>query len=130
MKNDPTSHTTDAAPPVAPKRKRGGRPRIVLPPDFMTVSFRLPTADVKAIDRFAAKINAERPGLVVTRTDALRVLYLRSLIEEGILQAPAPEASEQPVPAAKRPSRCTPLSEVRPIYADSFEVELNTPVKK
>jgi len=43
------------------------------------IPFRLPTDLVKRLDRHAERMQAEQPGLQVTRADALRVLLTEAL---------------------------------------------------
>jgi len=42
-------------------------------------AFRLPDALIADVDRFAKKLEAERPGIGVTRAEAVRVLLMEAL---------------------------------------------------
>lgn len=55
--------------------------------------FRLPASDLAMLDAYAAQLAAERPGLHVTRTDVLMVLYRAGAKALGV--APSSEAPEQ-----------------------------------
>lgn len=46
------------------------------------IPFRLPADLVKRLDRHAERMQAEKPGLQVTRADALRVLITQALDRE------------------------------------------------
>ena len=59
-------------PKPAPKRKIMG-----------LYAFRLPDKLIADVDRYARQLEAERPGIRVTRAEALRVLLLRALKETG-----------------------------------------------
>ena len=45
-------------------------------------AFRLPTGLMKRLDQHAQRLAGERPGLRVTRTDALRMLLMEALDRE------------------------------------------------
>ena len=42
-------------------------------------AFRLPDELIADVDRYAKRLEAERPGITVTRTDAVRVLLAEAL---------------------------------------------------
>jgi len=49
------------------------------PAPMQVIPFRLPAALVKRLDKHAARLRAERPGLRVTRADALRLVVTEAL---------------------------------------------------
>jgi hypothetical protein len=42
-------------------------------------AFRLPDALIAEVDRFARRLEGERPGMAVTRAEAVRVLLVEAL---------------------------------------------------
>lgn len=56
------------SPKPAPKREAMG-----------LYAFRLPDVLIADVDRFAKKLEAERPGISVTRAEAMRVLLVDAL---------------------------------------------------
>lgn len=49
---------------------------------MQVIPFRLPDELVKRLDRYAARLSEERPGLHFTRADALRLLLIEALDRE------------------------------------------------
>ena len=60
------------SPRPAPKREAMG-----------LYAFRLPDALIAEVDRHAKRLEAERPGIRVTRADAVRVLLAGALERQG-----------------------------------------------
>lgn len=52
------------------------------PTPMAVIPFRLPAALVRRLDRHAARLRQEQPGLRVTRADALRLLLTEALDRE------------------------------------------------
>jgi hypothetical protein len=72
----------------------------VSPDNLVSVSARIMPATVARLDRIAAALTERRPGEVVKRSDALRVVIERGLAptetELGITAAPSPAPSAKP----------------------------------
>ncbi len=68
---------------MAPQRRRTRRGRPPGPEDTIQVGVRLPVSLVARIDAYAQELSEERPGIHVSRTDAIRVLLLRALESDG-----------------------------------------------
>lgn len=51
----------------------------------MQTTFRLPTTLVKAVDRYAAQLEARSPGSKCTRAEAVRLLLSAELARRGAL---------------------------------------------
>lgn len=51
-------------------------------PGTQQTAFRLPTDLVRRLDRHAKRLEAERPGLAVSRADVVRMLLTRALDQE------------------------------------------------
>jgi hypothetical protein len=47
------------------------------------IPFRLPVPLVKRLDKYAARLRKEHPGMHATRADAVRVLLTKALDQEG-----------------------------------------------
>jgi hypothetical protein len=47
------------------------------------VGFRLPTSVIERIDAFARQLEAEQPGIRVSRSNAIRTLLERGLADAG-----------------------------------------------
>lgn len=64
-------------------------------------NFRLPDAEVAALDAYARHLESLTPGLRVSRTAALRSIYLPALRAAGIPLGPSPADPRQvPLPLA------------------------------
>jgi hypothetical protein len=52
---------------------------VILHPFLSLYAFRLPDALIAEVDRVAQKLEAEQPGMAVTRAQAVRVLLLEAI---------------------------------------------------
>jgi hypothetical protein len=57
-------------------------PDMAKPPPMAVTPIRLPVALIKRLDRHAARLRAEQPGVNITRSDAIRLLLSRALDRE------------------------------------------------
>lgn len=64
------------------QRRRARRGRPPGPEKTQQVGVRLPVTLVERIDSYAEELTSERPGIRVSRTEAIRFLILRALDTE------------------------------------------------
>lgn len=70
--------------------------------DALQVGIRLPMDIVRRADAYAAALSTEHPGMIYTRTDAMRIILAKHL-------PPLPDAEQRPVPEpAPKPRKPKP----------------------
>jgi hypothetical protein len=66
--------------------------------DTQQVALRLPTEAIRRADAFAASLSTEHPGMIFTRTDAMRIILVKHLPPLPASAEPAPEPASTPAP--------------------------------
>jgi hypothetical protein len=66
--------------------------------DTQQVALRLPTEAIRRADAYAASLSAEHPGMIFTRTDAMRIILVKHLPPFSASSEPEPEPASTPAP--------------------------------